>query len=91
MTLNEQLLSFAFSFVYGFIINISYIISYKYLYYVKEKYKFFNSFLLSLIHTLIYFKSFYLINGGQISIYFIIITISTFILINKKFTKKMSK
>ncbi len=84
MNLSEQLLSFLFSFLYGFVVIIAYKISYKYIYNTKKVYKFLNSLLLMIDLTLIYFKIFYIINGGIISIYFILITIITFLFFKDK-------
>ena len=82
MTLKEQILSFIFSFLAGIIIQLIYKFSYKY--------TFLNSLLLFTNITLIYFKIFYYINGGIINIYFLLITVLTFLYLNnKKFTKKM--
>ncbi len=91
MGLKEQILSFLFSFIYGIIVFICYRLSYKYLYYSKKIYCFLNSFLFVLDLTIIYFKIFYIINGGIINIYFILITLLVSIFLNIKFTKKMSK
>ena len=87
MELNEQLLSFFFSFIYGFIVIIAYKISFKYIYYSKNVYKFLNSLLLMIDLSLIYFKIFYIINGGIINIYFILITIITFLYFKDKLFK----
>ena len=90
MNLTEQILSFIFSFFYGIVSYLIYNFSYKYIFNVKKIYTFLNSLLLFTNLTLIYFKIFYCINGGIIKIYFILITISTFLYINhKKFTKNM--
>ena len=90
MTLKEQILSFIFSFLAGIIIQLIYKFYYKYIYNVKKIYTFLNSLLLFTNITLIYFKIFYYINGGIINIYFLLITVLTFLYLNnKKFTKKM--
>ena len=85
MELDEQLLSFFFSFLYGFVVIIAYKLSYKYIY------KFLNSLLLMVDLSLIYFKIFYIINGGIINIYFILITIITFIYFKDKLIKIRNK
>ncbi len=87
MELDEQLLSFLFSFLYGFVVVVAYKLSYKYIYNVKNVYKFLNSLLLMIDLTLIYFKMFYIINGGIINIYFLLITILTFLFFKNKFIK----
>jgi len=90
MTLKIQIISFLFSIFYGLFIHVIYNISYKYLYCQKKIFSFLNSFIFTLDIVLIYFKIFYIINNGIINIYFILLTISTFLLLNYiKFTKKM--
>ena len=91
MELDEQLLSFFFSFLYGFVVIIAYKLSYKYIYNGKKIYKFLNSLLLMVDLSLIYFKIFYIINGGIINIYFILITIITFIYFKDKLIKIKNK
>lgn len=92
MILKIQIISFIFSIFYGFFVHITYNISYKYLYGSKKIFNFLNSFLYTLDIVLIYFKIFYIINNGIINIYFILLTITTFLILNYiKFTKKMSK
>lgn len=87
MGLKEQLLSFLFSFLYGFVVIFAYKISYKYLYFGKNIYKFLNSLLFMIDLSLIYFKMFYIINGGIINIYFILITVLTFIYFKDRIRK----
>ena len=89
--LTEQFLSFIFSFLYGVISFIFYKYSYKYLYFSKNIYCIFNSFLFCFLLTIIYYKMLYFINDGVINIYFILTGIISFILSSKIFTKKMSK
>lgn len=92
MNLTEQVLSFAFSFIYGYILGITFYKIVKYLYSNKKIYKTLNSLLFCIDATLIYFCIFRLINNGIINYYFIIITLLTSIFVYKrKFTKKMSK
>ena len=86
--LNEQILSFIISILYGYIFFYSYIKVYNYLYLGKTIYCFLNSLLFELIHTLIYFKLMYLINGGYINFYFIFLSILVHLFLYKKFTKK---
>ena len=91
MSLNEQLISFVFSFAYGIIVSIIYNLSFRYLYYTKEIYKIFNSLLFCLFTAFTYYKVMYLINYGIINIYFILLFLISFIIFNKKFTKIMSR
>lgn len=90
INLYEQILSFIFSFFYGLIISFIYIRFYKYFYYTKKIYCFFNSYLFNMLITILYFKILFFINDGVINIYFIFITILSFILFYKKFTNNMS-
>lgn len=91
MTLNEQIASFVFSFLYGIFSQKLYRIFYKQLYTAKIIYKILNSLLFTLNLTLIYFKIFYLINDGMINSIFIIITLSTFLYFNNKNLQKKCK
>ena len=91
MTLNEQIASFVFSFLYGIFSQKLYRIFYKQLYTAKMIYKILNSLLFTLNLTLIYFKIFYLINDGMINSIFIIITLSTFLYFNNKNLQKKCK
>lgn len=91
MELNEQIISFIFSFLYGIIVQKLYQATYNYIHTKKEIYSFLNSLLFMINITLIYFKIFYLINNGIINIIFIIITISTFVYFNNKNLQKKCK
>lgn len=92
MSLIEQVLSFAFSFLYGHILGIIFYKMVKYLYINKKIYRALNSLLFCIDATLIYFCVFRLINNGIINYYFIFITlISSIIVYKRKFTQKMSK
>ena len=91
MTLNEQIASFVFSFLYGIFSQKLYRIFYKQLHTAKIIYKILNSLLFTLNLTLIYFKIFYLINDGMINSIFIIITLSTFLYFNNKNLQKKCK
>lgn len=86
--LNDQLLSFFFSFLYGVIIAFTFTKSNCYLYHKGIKYVFFNCFMFCLLHTIFYFKIFYIISDGFIHLYFIMITFFSSILFYKYFTKK---
>ena len=56
----------------------------------NKKIEFLNNFFFIMITTLIYFKMFIYINEGIINIYFLLITVLTFVYINYiNFTKKM--
>lgn len=90
MILKEQIISLVFSFLYGVIINIIFHTIEKILYNNKFV-SFFNSLLFFCDITLIYFAAIYRINGGIVHIYFVLTMMLSFILTNKKFTKKMSK
>ncbi len=90
MIITEQLLSFIISILYGFFYFFTLKISYNYLYCKKKIYKMLNSFLFQFLHTIIYFKIYYFVNFGQVNVYFIIITIIVYFMINIKFTKNMS-
>ena len=76
MSLSEQVLSFLFAFLYGYISFLLYRLSYKHLYSLNKIYSFFNTFLFTIILTLIYFKIYTIINDGVINLYFILITFS---------------
>ena len=89
MTLNEQITSFIFSFLYGIFCQKIYQISYKYLHTTKIIFKILNSLLFTLNLTLIYFKIFYFINDGMINSTFI--TIITFSYFNNKNLQKKCK
>lgn len=91
MTLNEQIASFVFSFLYGIFSQKLYRTFYKQLHAIKIIYKILNSLLFTLNLTLIYFKIFYLINDGMINSIFIIITILTFLYFNNKNLQKKCK
>ena len=91
MTLNEQIASFVFSFLYGIFSQKLYRIFYKQLHTAKIIYKILNSLLFTLNLTLIYFKIFYLIKDGMINSIFIIITLSTFLYFNNKNLQKKCK
>ncbi len=91
MTLNEQIASFVFSFLYGIFSQKLYRTFYKQLHTIKIIYKILNSLLFTLNLTLIYFKIFYLINDGMINSIFIIITLSTFLYFNNKNLQKKCK
>lgn len=88
MILKEQILSFLFCIIYGIIIGFLYTIIKKNIYSSKEKYNYLNSLFLSNILTLFFFKILYIINGGIISIYFIITTIFSIFLVVKCLQKK---
>lgn len=90
MNLKIQIISFIFSFVYGIISSILYINIKRYMLSKNKKIEFLNSFFFIMITTLIYFKIFIYINEGIINIYFLLITVLTFVYINYiNFTKKM--
>lgn len=90
MELKIQIISFLFSFIYGIISSIIYIKIKKYTLSNNKKVEFMNNFFFVLIITLIYFKIFIYINEGIINIYFLLITVLTFVYINYiNFTKKM--
>ena len=90
MELNIQIISFLFSFIYGIISSIIYLKIKKYTLSNNKKVEFMNNFFFVLIITLIYFKIFIYINEGIINIYFLLITVLTFVYINYiNFTKKM--
>lgn len=91
MTLNEQIASFVFSFLYGIFSQKLYRTFYKQLHTIKIIYKILNNLLFTLNLTLIYFKIFYLINDGMINSIFIIITILTFLYFNNKNLQKKCK
>ena len=92
MSLTEQILSFAFSFIYGYFIGIVFFKIYKLIYTNKIIYRILNSLLFMINTSLIYFYIFKQINDGIIKGYFLIITIITsFFAYHKQFTKKMSK
>ena len=90
MNLKTQIISVIISFLYGFIIYKSYIKVHNFFFSYKNIYNFFNTFLYTIILTLIYFKIHFYINKGNISIIFILITLSTTAsLLYTDFTKKM--
>lgn len=92
MSLTEQIISFAFSFIYGYIIGILFFKIYKLIYTNKIIYRILNSLLFMINISLIYFYIFKQINDGIIKGYFLIITIITsFFTYHKQFTKNMSK
>lgn len=82
MNLYEQIISIAFSFLYGIVVYYSYVIIHKYLYSIKKIYSFFNSLLFMLNVTIIYFIIMRKINDGIINLIFVLITISTFLLLS---------
>ncbi len=84
INLKEQIISFVFSFLYGFIIFVLYKKFNKYLYNSKIVYSILNSFLFCINLTLVYYKIFYYITDGYISIYFILVTILVFTYLNIK-------
>lgn len=90
MNLKIQIISFIFSFVYGIISSILYINIKRHMLSKNKKIEFLNNFFFIMITTLIYFKMFIYINEGIINIYFLLITVLTFVYINYiNFTKKM--
>ena len=88
MKIEIQLLSFLFSILYGIVYFIMYRLSYTFLY-NKGKYSIINSFLFNILSAIIYYKIMLTINNGNIKIYFVLISILTFLLLNKLFTKKL--
>lgn len=86
--LEEQILSFVFSYIYGLVIAITFFKLYKYIYWKRKIISFFNSLLYCLINTFIYFKILYFIDGGYVNYYYILITIISFTINYKNFTKK---
>ena len=82
MSLHLQLISIFFSILYG--LFSSYVLkkARKYIYEVSKIYVIFDSFLLMINLTLIYFVFMYKINSGNIKILFIAITILTVLIIN---------
>lgn len=90
MNLKIQIISFIFSFAYGIISSILYINIKRDMLSKNKKIEFLNNFFFIMITTLIYFKIFIYINEGIINIYFLLITVLTFVYINYiNFTKKM--
>ena len=85
--LKEQVLSFIFSFLYGIMISYIYIKCFNFFYSKKKYFCIFNSFLFCFLIIIVFFKMLYIINNGVINIYFILITILSFIIFYKKFTK----
>ena len=91
MNINIQILSFLFSFLYGIIISLSFILLKKAFYNYKKIYSFFNSFLYTIIHTLVYFKIIYIINGGIVKIHFLLTLGLSAYIFYTKLTKILSK
>lgn len=90
MILKEQIISLIFSSLYGIIINIIFRKIEKFLY-DNKRISIFNNLLFFCDITLIYFAVMYKINGGIIHIYFLFITILSFVLTNKNLQKKCQK
>lgn len=90
MSLKIQIISFAYSVIFGI---LTYLIfnKFKKNFYLKNNiYSILNSFLFNFITIILYFEGHKLINNANINIYFILITLSTFFLLNyTRFTKKM--
>ena len=84
MNLKIQIISLLIAVFYGFIIRKAYNFFNKYFYLKNNIYSFLNSLLFILIIILIYFKINYIINKGNIKIYFIIISVTIFIILQKK-------
>ena len=86
----EQIISFIFSYLYGIVVYLSYVLVRKYLN-VKKIYSLLSNILYFLIITFIYYKILYLLNSGYINIYFLIIMCLSIYVTHIIFTKKMSK
>lgn len=80
MNIKVQLLSFFVSFVYGYLIFISFDNIKGFLYSNNNVINLFNSILYFSLVFVIYFIILYRINGGYIHIYFLIIVLFSFLL-----------
>lgn len=84
MSLQEQILSFIFSFCYGIIFSYLYNLNYKFIYNTKILYKVLINILFCLDLFLIYFVLLLRINDGIIHIYFLIVFFLGFYLFKNK-------
>lgn len=87
MNLIVQIQSLAASFLYGIVFSFSFNIMYAFLF---SKYRLLNVFTnicFSLLIFGVYYIILYLINGGIIHIYFLILLFASFYLYNKAFVK----
>ena len=90
MNLKVQIISFIFSFIYGIVSCLLHNEIAKYMKSKNKKIEFLNNIFFLTNLTLLYFKIFILINNGIINIYFLLITILSFVYIKYyNFTKKM--
>lgn len=83
MSLKKQIISFVFSFLYGLLLYFLFNKFNKFFFTKNKIYNIINPILFFMNSSLIYFKIFYIINDGYISFYFILITISAFIYLQK--------
>ncbi len=90
MSLNEQIISLVFSFVYGIFLAFSYNFNYNLLFNKTKIFKAFFNILLVFDLVLIYFLLIKKINGGIIHPYFYILIVIGFI-INFNFSKRLRK
>lgn len=90
MSIDIQILSFVFSFLYGIIVYIAFKYIKKYIYFVKNVYKFLNSLLFFTDVSIVYFLVLYFINNGHIHIYFILSSFSSFLIMNVFYKKNVN-
>lgn len=90
MNLYLQIFSLLFSFFYGVLFSFLIKISHVFLFHVNTYIKVWSSFLFILIMSLIYFFSLYVINGGIIHFYFLLIFVCGWYL-GYLFVVKLSK
>ena len=84
MSLEEQLLSLLFSFIYGIVIAYLFNLFYSFLNYKDKKYKLLINVLFFLLIFVVYFLLLQRINSGIIHIYFLGMLFLGFILFYKK-------
>lgn len=80
MALSVQIQSFIVSFFYGFLVSYLMNLCYRFLFLSKKTFQMIFTFLFSFFICLFYFFLLYLINGGVVHLYFLILVIlGTFI------------
>ena len=91
MSLKEQIVSFIFSFLYGTISSYLYITFYRFFHDKNRSFNILNSLLFVVDLIIIYFVIFLFINEGDVKIVFVLITMTTFFVLNYKNLQKKCK
>jgi len=90
MNLEIQIQSLIFSFVFGIFFALEFNLIYRYLFSIVSFIKIIINIVFVNINAIVYFYLLYIINGGIIHLYFIIMLVLGFVMGNKK-TRKIRK